>query len=446
MKKSIYIISAFLLAASSVFAQDARQWTLQECIQYALDHNIQVKQQVNTTRQQKIQLDDNKGNHLPTVDASVGQNFSFGRGLTAQNTYENTNTSRTSFELGASVPLFVGGKIVNAVKLSQLNLDASLADLERAQDDIRTQVAKAYVQILYDMEVSDVAKRQIAIDSMQVYRLERMMEAGKASQAEVSQQKATLAQSRLTATNADNNYRLSLLALSQLLELPTPEGFSIVKPDVAAITPLNGNEGSIVAPDVIYAEALGVKPQVKAEQLRLKATDFNIKIARADYMPTLSFSAGLGTNYYKTSGFDADGFGKQLKNNFSQYLGLNLSIPVFNHFSTRNKIRTAKIDRENQELKLEDTKKTLYKEIQQVYYNAVASEAKFTSSQQAVMSNSDAFALMKAKYENGKANITEFNEQKNNLLKSESDMVQAKYEYLYNSALIDFYRGRNLSF
>ena len=446
MKKIFSIISVFLFATSQMMAQEAKQWTLQECIQYALDHNIQVKQQQNTTRQQKIQLDDNKGNHLPTVDASIDQNFSFGRGLTAQNTYENTNTSRTSFQLGASVPLFMGGKIVNAVKLSQLNLDASLADLERAQDDIRTQVAKAYVQILYDMEVSDVAKRQIAIDSMQVYRLERMMEAGKASQAEVSQQKATLAQSRLTATNADNNYRLSLLALSQLLELPTPEGFSIVKPDVAAITPLSGNEGSIVAPDVIYAEALGVKPQVKAGQLRVKATDFNIKIARADYMPTLSFSAGLGTNYYKTSGFEADGFGKQLKNNFGQYLGLNLSIPVFNHFSTRNKIRTAKIDRENQVLKLEDTKKTLYKEIQQVYYNAVASEVKYTSSQQAVMSNSDAFALMKAKYENGKANITEFNEQKNNLLKSESDMVQAKYEYLYNSALIDFYRGRTLSF
>ena len=440
------VLSIAIVASAISASAETRQWTLRQCIDHAIEHNITVKQQQNTTESNRVQLDDSRGNHLPTLEASMGQNFSFGRGLTAQNTYENTNTSNTSLQLNASVPIFAGNKIVNAVKLAQLNLDASLADLERAQDDIRTQVAKAYVQILYDMEVSDVAKRQIAIDSMQVYRLERMMEAGKASQAEVSQQKATLAQSRLTATNADNNYRLSLLALSQLLELPTPEGFSIVKPDVAAITPLNGNEGSIVAPDVIYAEALGVKPQVKAEQLRLKATDFNIKIARADYMPTLSFSAGLGTNYYKTSGFEADGFGKQLKNNFSQYLGLNLSIPVFNHFSTRNKIRTAKIDRENQVLKLEDTKKTLYKEIQQVYYNAVASEAKYTSSQQAVMSNSDAFALMKAKYENGKANITEFNEQKNNLLKSESDMVQAKYEYLYNSALIDFYRGRTLSF
>lgn len=430
------------MSATTCFAQSG-QWTLRQCIDYALEHNIMVKQQSNTTRQQKIQVDDNRGNHLPTVDASIGQNFSFGRGLTAQNTYENTNTSSTSFQLGASVPLFAGNKIVNSVKLAQLNLDASLADLEKARDDIRTQVAAAYVQILYDMEIVDVAKRQIAIDSMQVSRLEIMLGAGKASAAEVSQQKATLAQSRLTATTAENNYRLSLLSLSQLLELPTPEGFTIVRP---SLDDIKSPDGSLPSPDLVYNEALGIKPQVKAEQLRLSGTDYSIKIARGDYMPTLSLNGGLGTNYYKTSGFDADGFGKQLKNNFSQYLGLNLSIPIFNHFSTRNKIRSAKIDRENQMLKLEDTKKSLYKEIQQVYYNAVASESKYASSQQAVESNADAFALMQAKYENGKANITEFNEQKNNLLKSESDMVQAKYEYLYNSALIDFYRGRALSF
>lgn len=430
------------MSAASCLAQSG-QWTLRQCIDYALEHNIMVKQQNNVTRQQKIQVDDNRGNHLPTVDASIGQNFSFGRGLTAQNTYENTNTSSTSFQLGASVPLFAGNKIVNSVKLAQLNLDASLADLEKARDDIRTQVAAAYVQILYDMEIVDVAKRQIAIDSMQVYRLETMMEAGKASAAEVSQQKATLAQSRLTATNADNNYRLSLLALSQLLELPTPEGFAIVRP---SLDDIKAPDGSLPSPDLVYNEALGIKPQVKAEQLRLSGTDYSIKIARGDYMPTLSLNGGLGTNYYKTSGFDADAFGKQLKNNFSQYLGLNLSIPVFNHFSTRNKIRSAKIDRENQMLKLEDTKKSLYKEIQQVYYNAVASESKYASSQQAVESNADAFALMQAKYENGKANITEFNEQKNNFLKSESDMVQAKYEYLYQTTLLNFYRGRQLEF
>ena len=446
MKRLVFSIG--LIAAAISVSAETRQWSLRQCIDYAIDHNIQVKQQQNTTRQQQIQLDDNRGNHLPSVDASVGQNFSFGRGLTAQNTYENTNTSNTSFQLNASVPIFSGNRIVNAVKLSQLNLDASLADLEKAKDDIRTQVAKAYVQILYDMEVAEVAQRQIAIDSMQVYRLERMLESGKASPAEVSQQKATLAQSRLTATNADNNYRLSLLALSQLLELPSPEGFAIVRPEAESIIlpATSSRKPALPSPDIVYEEALGIKPQVKAEQLRLSGTDYNIKIARGEYMPSLSFSAGLGTNYYKTSGSKTDGFGKQLNNNFSQYLGVNLSIPVFNHFSTRNKIRTAKIDRENQVLKLENTKKELYKEIQQVYYNAVASCYKYESSLEAEKSNNDAFELTRAKYENGKATITEFNEQKNNLLKAQSDLVQAKYEYLYQTSLLDFYRGRQLEF
>ena len=446
MKRLVFSIG--LIAAAITVSAETRQWSLRQCIDYAIDHNIQVKQQQNITRQQQIQLDDNRGNHLPSVDASVGQNFSFGRGLTAQNTYENTNTSNTSFQLSASVPIFSGNRIVNAVKLSQLNLDASLADLEKAKDDIRTQVAKAYVQILYDMEVAEVAQRQIAIDSMQVYRLQRMLESGKASPAEVSQQKATLAQSRLTATNADNNYRLSLLALSQLLELPSPEGFAIVRPDAESIIlPVTAKgKAALPSPDIVYEEALGIKPQIKAEQLRLSGTDYNIKIARGEYMPSLSFSAGLGTNYYKTSGLPTDGFGKQLNNNFSQYLGVNLSIPVFNHFSTRNKIRTAKIDRENQMLKLENTKKDLYKEIQQVYYNAVASCCKYESSLEAEKSNNDAFELTRAKYENGKATITEFNEQKNNLLKAQSDLVQAKYEYLYQTSLLDFYRGRQLEF
>lgn len=274
-----------------------------------------------------------------------------------------------------------------------------------------------------------------------------MLDAGKASPAEVSRQKATLAQSKLTATNAQNNCRLSLLTLSQLLELPTPEGFAIERPDISSIAvAANDANCTLPSPDLIYSEAIGIKPQVKAEQLRLSGTEYNIKIARADYLPSLSFSAGLGTNYYTTSGFTADSFGKQLKNNFSQYLGLNLSIPIFNHFSTRNKIRTAKIDRENQMLRLENTKKDLYKEIQQVYYNAVASLCKYTSSLEAKKSNDDAFELTKAKYENGKATLTEFNEQKNNLLKAESDLVQAKYEYLYQTSLLDFYRGRQLTF
>lgn len=435
--------TALLLLVALPTIMCAQSWSLHRCIDYALEHNITIRQQQNTAVLQQIQLDDNRGNHLPNMDASVSQNFSFGRGLTAQNTYENNNTSNSSLSLSASVPLFAGYKIVNSVKMARLNLDASLADLEKARDDIRSQVAKAYVQILYDKEIAAVAQRQIEIDSLQVVRLQQMFDAGRASAVEVAQQQAQLAKSRLTATTANNSLALSVLALTQLLELPSPDGFFIVVPDTSSVSIM---QEPLPLPDIVYAEAIGIKPQIRAEQLRLAVSDYNIRIARGDYLPTLSLSGGIGTNYYKTSGFRADPFGTQLKNNFSQYLGINLSVPVFNHFSTRNKIRQAKIERSNSQLRLDAEKKALYKEIQQVYYNALAAKSKWESSNEAVVSAQAAFGLAKAKYENGKATITEFNEQKNSMLSAMSDLVQAKYEYLYQSALLDFYQGKELDF
>ena len=431
MKKISILIILVVLVRLDLSAQD-KQWSLRECCDYAIEHSISIKQQQNQRRQQELKLSTAKNSRLPDLSASMGQNFSFGRGLTSDNIYSNTNTSNTSLGLNTSVPLFTGFQIPNQIKLAKLNLEGATADLEKAKNDIRMKVAEAYVQILYDMELSDVA------------RLEAFVKNGKAAEAELSQQKATLANSRLTATQADNNYRLAVLTLTQLLELPTPEGFSIVRPDISEIIGLTGLTG--LTPDLIYAEALGVKPEILSQQLKLKGYEHSIKIAQAANYPTLSFNGGLGTNYYTTSGFDSDGFGTQLKNNFSQSIGLNLSIPIFNRFQTRNNVRSARIDHENQQLQLESTKKTLYKEIQQVYYNALNAQSKEKSSEEAVQSTKDAFQLMQAKYENGKATITEFNESKNNYLKSESNLVQARYENLYQHALIDFYRGKDLNF
>ena len=441
------LVSLVVLVRLGLLAQD-RLWNLRECCDYAVEHNISIKQQENQCRQQELELSTAKNARLPDLNGSLGQNFSFGRGLTAQNTYSNTNTSSTSFSLGTSVPLFTGFQIPNQIKLNQLNLEAATADLEKAKNDIRMQVAQAYVQILYDMEIADVARRQIEIDSAQVFRLQAFVNNGKAAEAELSQQKAALANSRLTATQADNNTRLAVLALTQLLELPTPDGFSIVRPNLDDLESLGtlGNPSIIPTPDQIYAEALGVKPEILSQELKLKGTEHSIKIAQAGNLPTLSLSGCLGTNYYTTSGFKSDAFGTQLKNNFSQYIGLNLSVPIFNRFQTRNNIRRARINQENQQLALDNTKKTLYKDIQQVYYNALNAQSKEKSSEEAVQSSKDAFTLMQAKYENGKATITEFNEAKNNYLKSESDLVQARYENLYQHALLEFYRGKELNF
>ena len=440
MKKSVITLLCFAAMASQPLqAQQPAPWSLRQCCDYAVAHNIAVKQYENQRRQQELRLSTAKNSRLPDLNGSAGQNFSFGRGLTAQNTYTNTNTSSTSFSLGTSMPIFTGFQIPNQIKLSELNLEAATADLEKAKNDIRMQVAQAYVQILYDMEICSVARRQISIDSAQVARLEALLEVGRVSEADVSQQRATLAQSQLTATQADNNRQLALLTLTQLLELESPEGFSIQ-------VPTRLPEETLAAADVVFADAIAVKPEVQAEQLRLQATENSLKIAKSGLYPTLSFSAGLGTNYYTTSGFKSDGFGKQLQNNFSQYLGLNLNIPIFNRFQTRNQIRSARIDRESQQLALDNVKKQLYKEIQQACYNTLAAEQKLKSSETARQAGEEAFRLMTGKYEQGKATITEFNEARNNFLKAQSDLTQARYEYLYQTALLKFYRGEELNF
>lgn len=431
-------------AAGAQTEQAAQGWSLRQCISYALEHNITVKQQDVTKQQREIDLNTAKNSRLPDLNGSASQNWSFGRGLTSENTYSDTNTSSTSFSLGTSVPLFSGLKIPRTIELNKLNLEAATADMEKARNDISVQVAQAYVQILYDLEMRDVAQRQISIDSMQVVRLKEMYRNGKASGVDVAQQEATLAQSRLTYTQADNDYRLALLALTQLLELPSPEGFAIIRPDAGGIDPSAGAVSP--SPDEIYQEAITFKPEIKAELYRLKSTEMNIKIAQSALLPTLSLNAGIGSNYYKTSGFKAESFGRQMRNNFSQYIGLSLNVPIFNRFATRNSIRSAKLERETQQLQLDNVRKNLYKEIQQAYYNTIAARAKYESSMEASRSNKAAFDLMSAKYEYGKANITEFNEAKNNWLKAESDLVIAKYEYVYDTSLIDFYRGKELDF
>ena len=455
MKKTVTIVLYAAILSQPTPAQTS-PWTLKQCADYAVCHNISIKQRDNQRRQQELQLSTARNRRLPDLNAQASESFSFGRGLTMDNTYTNRSTSSTGFSIGTTVPLFTGFQIPNTIKLNQLNLEAATQDLEKAKNDIRMQVAQQYVQILYDTEMADVARRQISIDSQQVARLEAFVQNGKASEAELSQQRATLAQSRLTATQADNSRQLSLLALSQLLELPSPEGFEIVAPsnlprpgeafNVGSEAVASPGRGRLEGADAIYQEALVIRPEVQAEQLRLSATERSIKIAQSALYPSLSLNGGLQTNYYKTSGMPADGFATQLKNNFAQYVGVSLSVPIFNRFETRNSVRAARIDRENQQLQLDNVKKTLYKEIQQVCYNARAAQSKYASSEAATTSARDAFQLMQAKYENGKANITEFNEAKNNLLKSESDLVQARYELLYQTALMQFYRGRDLSF
>lgn len=450
MKKYIAIISLGFCSVASYtanptpfsqggFGDEPIPWSLKQCIEYALEHNISIKQLQKAVENSKIQLNTARSARLPSLHASANQSLSFGRGLTSDNTYTNRGTQSTGFDLGTSIPLITGGQIPNTIAARKIDLQAALADLDRARENISLQVTSQYLECLYQKELVEVTVRQCELSKNQLRRIQLLFDNGKKSEADLAEAKSAVANDELTLTQATNNYDITLLTLSQLLELETPKGFSVEKPSETS-SALNELKEVPSADGLEYS----TRPSIIAEQYRLKSAEKSISIAKAGYYPTLNFSAGLGSNYYKTSGFQADPFGTQLKNNFNQYLSFSLSIPIFNRFTTRNSVRQARIAVENQRLTLENTRKTLYKEMQQAYYNAVAAQKQYESSQTACDAASASFNLMQKKYENGKANSTEFEEQKTRYMKAQADHLQAKYTYIFRQKILNFYRGEPL--
>ena len=433
MKKTCTFFATMAFCAFQLPAQET--WDLQRCITYAIEHNLSIKQKEAARNQSEVELNTAQWSRLPNLNGNVGQSFNFGRALQADNTYGNRNTRNTNFSLGTSIPLFTGLQIPNSIALSKLNLKAATEDLAKAKEDISLQVASYFLQVLFNEELLKVAQNQVKLSQEQLDKKVAFFKNGKASEAEVLEAKSRLAQDELSVVQAENNHQLALLDLSQLLELPSPEGFQISVPDIDKVS------ADLTLPEEVYAQALMNKPAIKAAQYRLQGAEKSIKIAQSAYYPQLSFGAGIGTNYYHLSGIENASFGSQWDQNMNKYLQFSLSVPIFNRFQTRNRVKSARIQRTALSWQLEESKKALYKEIQQAYYNALASESKYKSSQSASESAEASFKLMSEKYANGKASATEYNEMRTVWMKALSDGIQAKYEFVYRSKILDFYKG-----
>ena len=441
MKQAILFISLLLI---SIGGKAQERWSLRRCIDYAIEHNINIRRTANAVEQSAVEANTAKWARMPNLNGSAGQSWNWGRTQTAvknedtgdySTVYVNTNSQGSNLNLSTSIPLFTGLQIPNQYALAKLNLKAATADLAKAQEDIAINVASAYLQVLFNQELQQVAESQVELSLQQQARITRLADMGKASMAEVAEAKARVAQDQMTAVQARNNYELALLDLSQLIELESPEGFLLESPDVSFALQ------QLTPPDEIYQTALTNKPAIQAAEYRLEGSKHSIRIAQSAYYPQLNLNGSLGTNYYSTINRT---FRQQMGDNFSKYVGVSLSVPIFNRFSTRNRVRSARLQRDNYELQLTETKKTLYKEIQQAWYNAVAAESKYSSSHTAAEAGAESFRLMSEKYENGKANAVEYNEAKQNLMRAQSDELQAKYEYLFRSKILDFYKGETI--
>ena len=437
MKK--LVLSVCLIMASGLSIQAQNAWSLQQCIEHAITHNLSIKQKEAARDQSAVDLNTAQWSRLPNLNGNVGQSFNFGRAIQADNTYGNRNTRNTNFSVGTSIPLFTGMQIPNSIALSKLNLKAATEDLNKAKEDISIQVASYYLQVLFNEELVKIAQRQVELSQEQLDRKVTFFKNGKASEAEVYEAKSRVAQDEYSLVQAQNNHQLALLDLSQLLELPTPENFQIETPNVEAFST------QLSLPDEVYAQALLNKPAIKAAQYRLEGAAKSIRIAQSAWYPQLSFGAGIGTNYYSITGIENASFGSQWHQNMNKYLQFSLSIPLFNRFATRNRVKSARIQRNALAWQLEESKKALYKEIQQAYYNARAAESQYQSSQTACQSAEASFKLMSEKYANGKATATEYNEMRATWMKALSEQVQARYDYLFRSKILEFYQGKQLT-
>lgn len=443
--KYILIVAVSLGISVSLTAQEpVRQWKLEECIQYAIENNIELKQQEYAEEAKRIELHTSKHSWLPDLNASMGQNFDFGRSPTKDGVIVDRNSANSSLYLQLSMPIFDGLKIPNDIAARKLNLLAATETLNKAKEDLAINVSSLYLQVLYNKEILHIAEFQIELSADQVERTEALVQAGKVPRSQLFDMKAQLARDEVTLTEALNNVKLALLDLAQALELERKGvDFDIENPQIDDA--VERYMGSLIPPELIYNEAVVFKPQIKEQEYLLESQYKMLKVAQAGYFPKLNLNASYSNGYYRYFGGDEEkvniSFSDQLSQNERKTIGLSLSIPIFNRFQVRNSVKTARLEISNRELLMENSKKVLYKEIQQAYYNASAAQEKYISSGKSVEASQEAFKYAEERYNAGKSTVFEYGEAKTKLSQSLAEQTQAKYSYIFRTKILDFYRG-----
>jgi len=443
----ILIISGIVLNLTG----QNKYWTLEECINHAVDNNIVIKQQELQTRLQENTLEQSKLGLLPSLNGTATNNWSFGRALD-ETTYQFTeeeNVRSNSFYASAGLTLFNGLQNYNTIIRNRYNVDASFQDLQNIKDDISLNVALAYLQILLNKELVTVTENQLQTTMEQIDKTRKMVEAGSLPRGNLLEIQAQSAREELQLINMENQLDLSYLNIVQLLELDSIAGFEIIVPDIVI------TETGMITENVndIYNTARLIRPEVKSAELRLKSAEYDLMIAKGARSPRLSLSTTFSTGYssirQKILGIDpVEGilygeyhFADQINDNINYGIGLSLSIPVFNGWQVNTSISNSKINIQNSQYSLENTRKQLFKNIQQAYADAQASLKSYTASQKAVESMQESFRYTEQRFNVGMVTPVEYNTAKAQLLNAESELAQSKYEYIFKTKVLDFYKG-----
>lgn len=434
MKKKFILI---FLCVAPLFASAQQKLSLQECIDIALQNNRNVKQQELNKQSREIAYSQARADLLPSLNASVGQNFVFGRSIGLDNTYQNTNSSQTSFGISGDITLFDGLRMKHNIDARRADLYASEADLKKMEEDIVMSVSTTFMQVLMNKELLQIAVEQAELTKANIARRTELVKSGKMAQGELYELEAQQAKEELNRIQAENNLKLALLDLAQIMEVEDFQSLDVQTPSMDALI----DSDALLPANAVYNEALQHRPEIRGAQYRIESNEKQVMMAKAQYYPSLSFGANMGTGYYRMSGRENQSFSEQIKNNMSNSLGFSLRIPIFNRFQIRNSVKNAQIAVENSRIEIDKTKIELRKRIEQAYQNALASQSRWRAAEKSETASREAYRFAEQKYENGRANSYELFQAKSNLTQVLSEQTQAKYEYAFRLKILELLRN-----
>lgn len=494
--KQMRVVAALLLTTglSATYAQNSpgsavspgngtstsTRLNLQQCIDIARQNNIQIRQGQLTVANSDLQLRQSRLNQLPTAVFQVNQSLNGGRSINPQsNGFVQQTVNSSSYQLNSSATLYNGMVLRNTIKQNELSLQAGREELNATNNNVSLTVAQNYLNVLTGTEQLAVAQRQADVTRAQLDRTQKLVNAGSAPEANLYELRATLASNELDIVNAQNTFDLAKVALLQAMNVPINQAFE-VEPINVPDPGLNPYDASV---QQLFDVASGSLPEIKGADLRVRSANLGVQVAKGGLYPTLSLNGNLSSLYssaanqqqvfngtiqqsQQITGFftDANGspqpvygasFGTntldvtyidQLRNNFSQSLSLFLRVPIFQGNLSRNRITTAKIQQQNAELTALNTRLTLRQQIETAYTNMRAGANRYKATQAQVASLERAFQIAESRLNAGAINATDYSIAKTNLDRARASLVQAKYDYVFRTKILDYYQNKPLEF
>ena len=432
------VIAVFLLIFSRLDgkAQD-KTWKLEECINYALSKNIQVQKAGLSNDKNQLYSDQALANRLPSLNASVRQNFNWYKGFdSSTGQYGSANgSSSSSYSLNSNVALFTGQKLNNKIKQAKLEQQSGQFYSETVKESVGLNILNAYLQVLYAYENVSNAEKQIEATTGQMALAKERLDLGVISRSDYLQIKSELASEKSTLADAQSQLSIYKVTLMQLMELPLDTNFRISAPNLDSLL-FQGNQPNA---QEIYNLAIDIKPQIKNAELNVVSAGLNVKIAKADVMPSLSMDAGLSSSYSSLT--TGTGYSGQLKNKINPALGLSLTIPVFQKKQVKTNVEIATIAVSEAELDEINTKNELRKNIEQACVDVVAAQIKYAASLEENKSTQESYEVSTEKFKQGLVNSVDYLFEKINLITSESKLLQSKFNQIFSYKVLDFYKG-----